>query len=63
MRKPRKIGDRVVIFKSADAQWRWHLKAANNHIIATSGEAFATKANAKRAGLRVTGADDVEVME
>jgi uncharacterized protein YegP (UPF0339 family) len=56
-------GDKVIIFKGADAKWRWHLKAANQRIIATSGESFDSKSNAKRAGLRVTGAKHVEVME
>lgn len=56
-------GDKVVIFKGMDAKWRWHLKARNQRIIATSGESFDSKSNAKRAALRVTGAKDVEVME
>lgn len=28
------------IFRDANNQWRWHLTAANNRIIANSGEAY-----------------------
>lgn len=31
------------IFRDASSQWRWHLTAANNRIIATSGEAYHNK--------------------
>lgn len=31
------------IFKDTNNQWRWHLTAANNRIIATSGEAYHNK--------------------
>jgi uncharacterized protein len=27
-------------WKDASGQWRWHLKAGNNKIIATSGESY-----------------------
>lgn len=27
-------------WKDAAGEWRWHLKAANNRIIATSGEGY-----------------------
>lgn len=56
-------GDRVEIFKGDDGLWRWRLKAANHKIIATSGESFDSKSNAKRAGIRVTGSTKVDVVE
>ena len=28
-----------------NGQWYWHLKAANNEIIATGGEGYTTEAN------------------
>jgi uncharacterized protein len=28
------------VFKDATGQWRWHLSAANNRIIASSGESY-----------------------
>jgi len=31
------------IFKDQAGQWRWHLTAANNRIVATSGEAYHNK--------------------
>lgn len=39
---------RVEVFKGADG-WRWHVRAANGQITATSGEAFASRSNARRA--------------
>jgi uncharacterized protein YegP (UPF0339 family) len=33
------------IFKDASNQWRWHLTADNNRIIATSGESYHNKAD------------------
>ena len=34
-------------------QWRWHLRAANGRIVATSGEAFASEQHAERAARNV----------
>ena len=31
------------IFRDSIQQWRWHLTAANNRIIASSGEAYHNK--------------------
>ena len=31
------------IFRDSNQQWRWHLTAANNRIIASSGEAYHNK--------------------
>ncbi len=39
------------IYEAADG-WRWHTKAGNGKIVADSGEAYSTKANAKRAWRR-----------
>jgi uncharacterized protein YegP (UPF0339 family) len=36
--------------------WRWRLKAANGRQVACSGEAFASRANAERAAMRLVGA-------
>jgi uncharacterized protein YegP (UPF0339 family) len=38
-----------VVFADAGRQFRWHAKARNGEIVATSGESFASKANAQRA--------------
>ena len=35
--------------RQAKDGWRWRLQAANNRIIAESGEAYTTKAHAERA--------------
>jgi uncharacterized protein YegP (UPF0339 family) len=32
-----------VVFKDMTNQWRWHLQAANNRIIASSGEGYWNK--------------------
>lgn len=34
---------------SENAGWRWRMKAPNGEIVATSGEAYVSKWNAKRA--------------
>ena len=39
---------RFVVFNGEDG-YRWHAKSGNNRIVATSGEAFASKRNAVRA--------------
>jgi len=38
-----------VIFKDHIGQWRWHLQAANNKIIATSGESYWNQADCEHA--------------
>lgn len=38
-----------VIYKDVQKQWRWRLKAANNRIIANSGEGYFNKADCMRA--------------
>ena len=32
-------------WKDASGQWRWHLQAGNNRIIATSGESYWNEAD------------------
>lgn len=39
---------RHVVFRGEDG-WRWHIVASNGQITATSGEAFASRSNARRA--------------
>ena len=41
------------IYQDVAKKWRWRLKAANGAKIATSGESFASKYNAKRAAQNV----------
>lgn len=42
----------VQVYEAADG-WRWRLKAFNGRIVADSGEAYVTQANAKRAARRL----------
>lgn len=35
---------RFVAYRDHQQQWRWRLYAANNQIVADSGEAYSTKA-------------------
>jgi uncharacterized protein YegP (UPF0339 family) len=40
----------IRVFEGHDRKWRWHAINLGNHtIVATSGESFASEANAKRA--------------
>ena len=34
---------KLVIYKDIRGEWRWHLKASNGRIVATSGEGFKRK--------------------
>ena len=52
--------DYLEVYEDTAGAWRWRLKAGNHRVIATSGESFASAANAKRAGTRVTGLDPKE---
>lgn len=36
---------RFEVFKDAKGEWRWHLLAANNKIVATSGEGYKNRAD------------------
>lgn len=44
---------RFVIYKDAGGNWRWRLVAGNGQTVASSGEAFETKSNARRAAENV----------
>jgi uncharacterized protein YegP (UPF0339 family) len=39
----------VIVFKGKNKEWRWHLRAGNGKLVATSGESFHSKGNALRA--------------
>lgn len=41
------------VFQDRAKKWRWRLVAGNGATVATSGESFASKANAIRAARRV----------
>ena len=40
---------KVIVFKDMGNSWRWDITARNGKIVATSGESFDSKGNAKRA--------------
>lgn len=44
-----RLGYFVEVFKTANRQWYWHLRASNGQIVADSGEGYATKWGCKRA--------------
>ena len=46
---------RFVVFKDLGGRWRWHAKAGNGRIVATSGESFANKSTLDPEGLRPAG--------
>ena len=37
------------LYQDEGGKWRWRFKVANGQTVATSGESFASKGNAKRA--------------
>jgi len=41
------------IYQDSGGGWRWRLVSSNGQTVATSGEAFASKANATRAAENV----------
>ncbi len=47
------MSKRFEIFNDRAGAWRWRLKDGNNVKVATSGESFASKANARRAAENV----------
>jgi uncharacterized protein YegP (UPF0339 family) len=52
------------IYADASGAYRWRLRASNGQIIASSGESFASKANATRAAENVRdGAAGATVVE
>ena len=40
---------RVELFADEGKKWRWRVRARNGKLVATAGESFASKGNAKRA--------------
>ena len=40
---------KVEFFKDKRGDWRWRVRARNGKLVATAGEYFASKSNAKRA--------------
>jgi uncharacterized protein YegP (UPF0339 family) len=40
------------LYKDSGGSWRWRRKAGNGQITNPSGEAFASKSNAKRAAVK-----------
>ena len=54
---------RYIIFKDTIGQWRWRLLAANNRIIATSGEAYWNKSDCLDAIALVQGSTVAQVYE
>jgi hypothetical protein len=56
----RRSKDKTELFQGADGLWRWRVQAANGQIIASSGESYSSKWNAKRAAKRVTKRQGVE---
>lgn len=45
---------RPEIFRDKAGEWRWHVKAGNEEIVAASGEGFTTEEHA-REGLKAAG--------
>ena len=46
MSEPKKT---VELYPDESGHWRWRVRAENGKLVATSGEAFASKQNAARA--------------
>jgi uncharacterized protein YegP (UPF0339 family) len=54
MGKPAKSVElRLSIYQDKAGGWRWRLKASNGRIVADSGEAYVSHANALRAAKRL----------
>jgi uncharacterized protein YegP (UPF0339 family) len=45
--------DKVLIYKDAASEWRWHREAKNNRIVATGGEGYTNKDDAIETAKRV----------
>src|SRR5262245_22586039 len=55
---------KFVIYADSGGSYRWRLVASNGQTVATSGESFSSKANARRAAENVReGAGAAEVVE
>jgi uncharacterized protein YegP (UPF0339 family) len=44
---------RIEIYQDVGGHYRWRLVSANGQVVASSGESFASKANARRAAENV----------
>lgn len=44
---------RINVYQDHAGEWRWQMYAANNRVIADSGEGYATEYNAVRAAHRL----------
>jgi len=53
--------DTVIVYRRADGDWGWAVKARNGRLIATSGEGFKRPGYATKVAMRVTGAAGVTV--
>jgi uncharacterized protein YegP (UPF0339 family) len=52
-----------VMFRDVSNQWRWHLQAANNKIIAASGEGYWNKQDCEHAIGLVKGSYNTPIYE
>ena len=44
---------KLEIYRDANREWRWRLRAANGRIVADSGEGYRCRASVRRAASRV----------
>lgn len=56
-------GAKFEIFEDKADEWRWRLRDGNGEKVATSGESFASKSNAKRAAQNVKDTASVAQVE
>jgi uncharacterized protein YegP (UPF0339 family) len=49
LRRGEPLPAKLVVYTDRVKKWRWKLLAANGQSVASSGESFESKANAKRA--------------
>jgi len=54
---------KYIVYKDVSAQWRWRLVAANNKIIANSGEGYHNKQDCLHAITLVKGSYSAPVYE
>jgi len=53
----------VHVFRDADRDWRWNVRAANGNIIADSGEGYRNLAHAKQMAEQLFPGAELEVEE
>ena len=51
------------VYKAANGEWRWRLKAANGNILADSGEGYSAKADCVAGIQSVKGSGGAPVVE